>query len=126
MILIDTDILVWYLRGDSNAARLIDGQSSFCLSAVTYMELVQGMRDKRELRALKDSLRIWRAEVIAIDEKTSTLAMLYMDRFFLSHGIRLADALIGAAAVSLGLTLATANEKHYKMLPDLKLSRFSP
>ncbi len=47
-ILIDTDVLIWKLRGNANAAERLDQAGGFVLSAVSYMELIQGVRDKAE------------------------------------------------------------------------------
>ena len=49
-MLIDTDVLIWFLRGQSSARDAIRECRSVELSAVTCMELVQGVRDKEELR----------------------------------------------------------------------------
>ncbi len=38
--------------------------------------------------------------------------------------MQLADALIGATAVSHGITLLTGNDKHYKIVKEIKLSKF--
>ncbi len=46
-MLIDTDVLIWLLRGKLSARRALEKCDTVQLSAVTYMELVQGMRDKR-------------------------------------------------------------------------------
>jgi len=40
MLIFDTDILIWYMRGNNRAARRIADCGSFAVSAVTYMELV--------------------------------------------------------------------------------------
>lgn len=52
-MLVDTDVLIWNLRGNARAADRLDAMPRFLVSAVTYMELVQGVRDKSELRALR-------------------------------------------------------------------------
>jgi predicted nucleic acid-binding protein len=38
----DTDVLIWFLRGNKKAGHLIDGAPERALSAVTLMELLQG------------------------------------------------------------------------------------
>ena len=53
---VDTDVLIWNLRGNARAAYRLDGMSGFLVSAVTCMELVQGVRDKGELHALRRAL----------------------------------------------------------------------
>jgi len=43
-----------YLRGNQNTYDLIHSIGGFAISTVTYMELVQGMRNKDKLRALRE------------------------------------------------------------------------
>ena len=52
-MLVDTDVLIWHLRGYAQATRRLDRLSMLSLSAVSYMEVVQGMRNKAELAAVK-------------------------------------------------------------------------
>jgi len=111
--LLDTDVLIWYLRGDPKAYALIHALPRICLSVVTYMELVQGMRNKHELRILRKTLKQWKAKMIFINEEISAKALLLVEEHFLSHSMQLADALIGATATTYGIPLITANDKHY-------------
>jgi len=74
-MLVDTDVLIWYLRGNEKAREIIDGLPSFSISVVTYMELVQGMRNKRELTELRRALRDWKAKIVYINEEISSKAM---------------------------------------------------
>jgi len=90
--LVDTDVLIWYLRGNQKAYELIHSIGEFCISSVTYMELVQGMRDKKELRALQKTLKSWNIKVIFISEEISLKALFYMEEYFLSHSLELADS----------------------------------
>ena len=124
--LVDTDILIWYLKGNQNAYELIHSMGEFTISAVTYMELVQGMRNKEELRALKRTLKQWNVKTIYINEEISAQALFYVEEYFLSHSMQLADALIGATCSNYGMTLYTANDKHYKIIKDLDIFVFRP
>ena len=49
-----------------------------------------------------------------------------VEQYFLSHSIQLADALIGATSMIYGLPLQTANTKHYKIIKNIILKKFSP
>jgi len=124
--LLDTDVLIWYLIGNQNAYDLIHTVGEFAISAVTYMELVQGMRNKDELRALKRALKQWRVKTIYMTEEISALALFYIEEYFLSHSMQLADALIGATCATHGMTLYTANDKHYKVIKELDIFVFRP
>lgn len=126
-MLVDTDVLIWNLRGNLRAAELLDGDYlGFSLSAVTYMELVQGVRDKAELQVLRKSIRYWGARIEPINPDISARAMYLVESHTLSHGIQMADALIAATALSLGTSLLTANDKRYRCIDDLEIEVFRP
>ncbi len=125
-MLIDTDVLIWYLKGNEKAKAAIENLLTFSISVVTYMELVQGMRNQRELRELRRALKEWRANILYIDEEISSKAMFLVERHFLSNSLRLADALIASTALTNGLPILTANNKHYKIVNQLKIEVFRP
>ncbi len=124
MILIDTDVLIWYLRGNEEAYKTIENLENFSISVVTYMELVQGMRNKKELSNLRQALYAWNCKILYITEEISAKAMFAVEQHFLSHAMQLADALIGATATTYALPLLTGNDKHYKIMKDLKIKKF--
>jgi len=125
-MLIDTDVLIWYLRGNEKAFEVVENQNGFFVSVVTYIELVQGMRNKRELNELRKAFRNWNTKILYINEEISAKAMFYIERHFLSHSLELADALIGTTAIVNGLPLLTANDKHYKIISEVELKLFRP
>lgn len=125
-MVIDTDVLIWYMKGNINAYKTIENSKHFSISVVTYMELVQGMRDKNELNNLRRALNAWGSKILYISEEISVKAMFFVEQHFLSHSIQLADALIGATAISQGLPILTGNDKHYKILKDLQIKKFRP
>lgn len=125
-MLIDTDILIWYLRGHVLAATFLRSHQPVTISVVAYMELIQGARNKEELQALRKTIKQWHWQVLPLQEAISNRAALYVEEYCLSHGLRLADALIAATAVEHGISLASANVKHYRMLNDLTLVEFDP
>ncbi len=125
-MLIDTDVLIWYLKGNEKAYKIIENSSNFFISVVTYMELVQGMRNKNELNNLRKALHIWNAQILYISEEISAKAMFYVEQHFLSHSMQLADALIAATAIAYGNPILTGDDKHYKVFKDLETKRFRP
>lgn len=125
-MLVDSDVLIWASRGNSKAVRKLDKETGFSISAVTYMELCQGMRNKTELASFKKALKIWKVQIIPIDESISYQAMFFIERYCLSHSLYLADALIAATATNLGEPLLSANTKHYSMIPEITLKSFKP
>lgn len=73
-MLVDTDVLIWYLRDHAGAARLLDNLPEFRLSAVTCMELMQGCRNRQELTRLKKDLSRRQAAILPISEAVSNRA----------------------------------------------------
>lgn len=90
------------------------------------MELVQSMRNKNELSTLRKALKSWNSKLLYITEEISSKAMFYVEQHYLSHSVQLADALIGATAVSYGIPLLTGNTKHYKIVKEIEVSKFRP
>jgi predicted nucleic acid-binding protein len=125
-ILIDSDVLVWLTRGHAGAAQRLHAIDPWRISVVTYIELAQGCRDKAELARLKKGLAARHTEVLPITPAISQRAADLIDALALSHSLRLADALIGATALEHGLTLLTANTKHFGAIQGLQLEDFTP
>lgn len=125
-MLFDTDVLIWVLRGNKKAARLIDTTEVRRVSVVAYMELLQGARDKQEMKAIRSFLVDLGFEMIALTENIGHRASIYIEEYALKSGMCLADALLGATAVENQFTLCTANRKHYKHISDLDLKLFRP
>ena len=111
-MLIDSDVLVWLTRGHSGAAQRLHKLNPWRISVVTYIELAQGCRDKAELARLKKGLAARQTEVLQITPAISQRAAEFVDALALSHGMRLADALIGATAIEHGL-----DHSHRRTLP---------
>lgn len=125
-MLVDTDVLIWYLRGQEKAAQFLNALPALTLSAVNYMELVQGCRSKDELARLKKDLAARKARVLPITEAISARASALVEMHFLGDGLQMADALIAATAIEHGLILATANTKHFAPIGGLTLQAFAP
>ena len=125
-MVVDTDVLIWYMKGNENAYKTIENLKNFFISVVTYMELVQGMRNKNELNNFRRALHGWNSKILYISEEISVKAMFFVEQHYLSHSIQLADALIGATAIAYGLPILTGNDKHYRILKDVQIKKFRP
>jgi predicted nucleic acid-binding protein len=123
IVVLDTSILVALFRGSKDARTFVTSVplSRRWISAVTAAELVEGCRNRQEIRKLDRELR--RYNLAWITEAQSQLADRWHRRFRLSHGVGYLDSLIGAAAFSLGATVATLNDKHFRALPGLEVIR---
>lgn len=125
-MLIDSDVLVWLTRGHVGAADRLHALPAWRISVVTYIELAQGCRDKAELARLKAGLAARGTEIVPIHPAICQRAVELIDRLALSHGMRLADALIGATAIEHQATLITANVKHFSGIEGLTIEAFTP
>ena len=66
------------------------------------------------------------AEIVPITPAISQRASALIDELALSHGLRLADALIGATAIEHQAMLLTANLRHFSAIEGLLIEAFSP
>ena len=125
-MLVDTDVLIWHLRGYPQATRRLDALGALTLSAVSYLEVLQGMRNKAELAAVKKMLQHRAATLLPVSEAITQRAIELMESLTLSHGLQMGDALIAATALDHGLPVLTANVKHFGAVPGLAIEAFSP
>jgi predicted nucleic acid-binding protein len=125
-MLFDTDVLIWLLRGNAKAAGAVDDAESKAISVVTYMELLQGARDKREMKAIKSFLTDLQIVALPLTENIGHRASIYMEEYSLSVAISMADALIAATAVENHEVLLTGNRKHYRPINELQFRHFRP
>jgi len=116
-ILVDTDILIDYLRGTQESVRYLEELDvDLKLSVVNVTELFAGVRDN-EHEAVQDLLDCF--EIVPLDQSLAKRGGLMRRDFGKSHGVGLADAIIAATAEKLGCTLATLNRKHFPMLDSV-------
>ena len=118
-IVIDTDVLVDFLRGYSKAVTFINRHSArIVLSSIVVAELYAGVKGNREEAALDDFISLFR--VLPATSKIARAGGLYKRDYRRSHGIGLADAILAATAEAENAELKTLNVKHYPMLKGLK------
>lgn len=125
-MLVDTDVLIWHLRGLPQATLRLDAIPKLTISAITYLELLQGMRSKAELSALQKSLKLRHTEQLPVTPAITERAIGLMETLVLSHGLQLGDALIAATAIEHNLPLLTANTKHFEAIEQIRIERFEP
>lgn len=120
-IVLDTDILINFLRGREEAraflSSLIDEATLYC-SVITVAEIFAGMREheRKKTEELLDSFNL-----IEITKEIAEKAGTYKNRIK-SQTLELDDCLIAASAQSIGAILATENIKHYPMTDIKKIT----
>jgi predicted nucleic acid-binding protein len=125
-MIFDTDILIWVQRGNMKAAKLIEKHTERYLSVQTYMELLQGARNKSHHKTVKDFIHDFQFSILPLTENIGHRALIYVEEFALSSNIRAGDAIIAATAVENNLALTSSNVKHFKPIKELQLKAFKP
>ncbi|MBF0200283.1 MAG: type II toxin-antitoxin system VapC family toxin [Desulfamplus sp.] len=117
--LLDTDILIDFLRGHNKAVDFVTANShKIILSSIVVAELYAGVKGAAELTALDNFISLF--TVIPVTSEIARVGGLFKRDYAKSHGIGLADSIIAATCESENASLKTLNVKHYPMMKDLK------
>ena len=123
-MIIDTDVLIWYLRGNDKAKEAVINAIPFSISVVTFMELLQGARNRNEMDAIKREFNEMGVHIIPINARISSETANLVEEYTLSHSMEMADALIAGTCLENNEELLTANDKHYRMIDNLEIAVF--
>ena len=117
---VDSDILIWHLRGQAKAADLLrrlsaEAETDLWIGALQRAEVVFFMRPA-EVVATRTFLSRFKTEPVtqAIVDHGGE----FYRRWHPSHGIHVNDAILAATAAATGGKIYTLNLKHYPM-PDV-------
>ncbi|MFT5466709.1 MAG: putative nucleic acid-binding protein [Verrucomicrobiales bacterium] len=117
-MLVDTDVLIDFLRGNEKAVDfLIEHSADLFASAVTVAELYQGVRDGEEKIKLATTLSS--IEILPVTTEIAELAGIFRRDNRARIGCGLADCMIAATATHHQLSLATLNAKHFSMIDNV-------
>jgi predicted nucleic acid-binding protein len=120
--LVDTSILIDYLRGHPGAGGLLERTRTTDVlhaSEITRLEVLAGMRssEEDETRTLLSTL-IWHPVDVDVAEEAGRLGRQWLPSH---HTIDSADLAIAATAVLTGSRLLTRNVRHFPMFADLRV-----
>lgn len=117
-LLIDTDVLIDYLRDRAEAVSYLESLTeSLLVSVITVAELYAGVREGAERMKLDEFIRAF--EIVPVDREVAIRGGLYRRDYMKSHNVGLADALIAATAESRQAALVTLNSKHFPMFANV-------
>lgn len=125
-MLIDADVLIWVLRDKKKAIDFLDSIEEYHISDITYMEVMQGTKNKQEMRKFTKMIIGMEVKRIPIDTNISAKAVELVESYAHSHSVHSADSLVAATALVHNLTVATGNIKHFSPIPELEVHPFSP
>jgi predicted nucleic acid-binding protein len=124
-ILVDTDIMVDFLRGYPKAVALVRMQSTrIILPSIVAAELYAGVKGDEELSTLDDLIALFR--IIPVSREIARAGGLYRRDYGRSHGVGLADAIVAATADVEDADLKTLNTRHYPMFKSLRPAYVKP
>ena len=121
-LLLDTDVLIDFLRGHGDAISLVAGSERLMVSSISVAELYAGVRggaDGAEQPALK-RLLLSLFRVMPVSDDIAQLGGLYKRDYGRSHGVGLADGIIAATATAEDAELMTLNVRHYPMFSGIE------
>ncbi|SDX94327.1 hypothetical protein SAMN05661080_01790 [Modestobacter sp. DSM 44400] len=119
--LVDTSILIDYLRGHEQAAAVLEGErmaAPLQASEITRLEVLAGMRPAEEdaTRSLLSTL-VWHPVDADVAEDAGALGRRWLPSH---HTIDSADLAIAATAIRTSSRLLTRNVRHFPMFHDLR------
>lgn len=126
MYLIDSDVLINFLKGEKGAVKTINKLQSqpFYISIISVGEIFEGLleiKNKKKLVQFKELLKT--VTVINIDyiiiEKFANIRKSLRQKGLLIDNF---DLLIAATCLTRNLTLITNNIFHFKRIPGLKMN----
>ena len=118
-ILVDTDVMIDYLRGHERAIALIrEYADRIVLSPIVVAELYAGVKGADEEAILDELVSLFR--VVEVTSGIARAGGFFKRDYGRSHGVSLADAILAATAQSETAELCTLNVKHYPMIKGLE------
>ena len=120
-ILCDANIWIDFYKDDPGIIGNLKaiGQDNLAINTVILAELIQGARNKKEAnKILADARSI---NMYKIDTQISDICIDLLCSYSLSHGLRVADAIIAATALYHNIELYTLNIKDFKFIKNLNL-----
>lgn len=128
-LVLDTDLLVGFLRGEERAVRFLDslwgrGEEP-ALSSIVVYELYRGAvrRGRRHVEAVRELERL--LPVLPLDGRAARLAA-EMEEDLRRRGLRVdvRDLLIAATAMANGCGVATCNVRHFGRVEALRVEKW--
>lgn len=121
MYLLDSDVLIWVLRGNKkiiDKVLILKDKSALCISVISIAEIYKNIFPS-ELTGTEDYLN--QHIIFEVDEKIAKVAGLYWQQYAKRlKNLSLTDCLIAGTANVKNATLVSLNIKHFPM-KDIQL-----
>ncbi len=130
-IIIDTDILSYYLKNHTivvkNVERHINKYGFLYISRITVYEVLSGLKYKKAEKQLAIfRVFIKKHKVLELDEKSIEISSnIYAELRNKGKINGRADIFIAGTSIANKLTLVTNNTKHYENISNIKLTNWT-
>lgn len=120
-LIIDTDIIIDYLRGRTTALRTALLHYKCAITAITLYELrAVAVRSDRQAELLEQLFMV--VEVLPFDSQAANLASeVWRTLAAQGQGIGLPNTLVAGTCLAYDLPLLTRNPEHYQRVSGLKI-----
>ena len=116
--LIDTDVIIDYLRSEPHAVEFLENiNQEMLISAITIAELYSGIRNQKEKMKIEEFIKAF--VFIPINKEIAEKGGLIRNEFGKSFNIGLADSLIAATSIITKSKIVTLNLKHFQMFDNI-------
>lgn len=117
--LIDTDVLIDWLRGKKTVIRFFQETKSvlYC-SSITQKELLSGCNSTSEKERILNLLRTMR--IVRVDPVIALKASEFLNKYS-NNPLYKSDSLIAATACVKKMILVTRNRKHFEFIEEVQL-----
>lgn len=123
-MLVDTDVLIWYLRGHEGGSALSGGAAGADAVGGDLHGIGAGLPQSEGTGTADEGLGSPKSAHPAGVGGDLEPGGGTGEAHALGDDLLLADALIAATAIAQGLTLASANVKHFRVVQGLELMAF--
>lgn len=119
IVFIDSCIVIDFIKGVQDIKNQLSQIKIPCINFIVEMELLQGAKDKRELRKIVKELNSFNR--LYFQNEIAKLSTQLLKDYALSHNLQIPDAIIAATSLVYNIPLFTHNKRDFKFIPNLEL-----
>lgn len=124
-ILCDTDVIIEFYKNNQKIVSELHliGEKNIAISTITAAELIFGAINKKELKQIKKDIK--NLKTLHLNQQTEKIFLQLLEKYSLSHNLKIPDALIASSAIANEVKLFTLNKKDFKFIEELNLYQFA-
>jgi len=119
VVFVDSCIVIDFIKGIEDIKNQLSQIQIPCINFIVEMELLQGAKDRRELKKILKELNSFNR--LYFHNEIARLSTQLLKDYGLSHNLQIADAIIAATCLVYNIPLFTHNIRDFKFIPNLEL-----